>query len=886
MAQVSFKSVWLSTAVNQQEESQSFAGGKIIGATNITFKSQDPAVTSFSGNNVPGNLVYTLNGVTYTVQGIVSRLFKSGNTYEGFYFVEAGSDYSLTSQEQTRAFILVWPNQEAAFPQSPGTYSTSSDPVDSALNSLLAAQPTLIGITQNEADLKLEIGQTWLYTISFSSDIDAATFTTSDLQNVGTAGVTFGTLTETSPGIFTLQVTATSSGTVKLAINNGTNISSPSGYSVSTSPQIIDDETLTVAAAVVPVISSVVAEDASTLPGSGDSVVIEGGTLRYVVTLSAAGTAPTQFSLSLSGNASLADYSNLSFSNGVTYDPVTGKITVPAGVTGFTVTAPTVDDNLIEATETLTVNVGGISGTGTIQDNDFPPVSVASISVNEASPYAVFSISGTAGQSVSLELQNDSSPLTNDATLGTDAGKSLQYFDGSVWVSYTGLPVTVPVGGKLLVRTNIIQDAVYEGPETFNLVVKPTGGVAATGTATILDDGTGQIYPDNNTGNVDPSAARDDDRSIQIDDILVNEASPYLVFNVQGVAGQGLTLSLQNDADSATANASLGVDSGSQIQYFNGLGWANYTGGTVAVPANGTLLVRTKVINDTTYEGAETLQLKVATAGGLIVYGTATIVDDGSGNVYPDNTTGNRDPNALLDDDRAIKVNDIDVNERSPYGVFTINANAGQQLTLGVQNDADVTTVNATLGVDTGTQLQYFNGSSWLTYSSGAIITVPASGQLLVRLSISNGPDYEGPETFQLSVKTASGSTVIGTATIYDDGTGTIYNLDGSPNLALAKDDDRTVKVGDIVVNEASPYAVFTVTGVAGQKVTLGLQNDTDFSTSDATLSVDTGSVLSYFDGSNWQNYTPGLSVTLPTSGQLLVRTTVVNDSNFEGAET
>ena len=129
MAQISFKSVWVSTAVNQVEESQSFAGSKIAGATNITFTSQDPTAVTFSGNNVPGNMQYTVNGVTTTVQGIVSRLFKSGSTYEGFYFVDSGSDYSLSSQEVTSAYILVWPTRDYAFPQTPGTYSTSSDPV-------------------------------------------------------------------------------------------------------------------------------------------------------------------------------------------------------------------------------------------------------------------------------------------------------------------------------------------------------------------------------------------------------------------------------------------------------------------------------------------------------------------------------------------------------------------------------------------------------------------------------------------------------------------------------------------------------------------------------------------------------------------------------------
>ena len=42
-----------------------------------------------------------------------------------------------------------------------------------------------------------------------------------------------------------------------------------------------------------------------------------------------------------------------SFSNGVTHDPVTGTITVPAGVKDFTVTANTIDDIVVENPETV-----------------------------------------------------------------------------------------------------------------------------------------------------------------------------------------------------------------------------------------------------------------------------------------------------------------------------------------------------------------------------------------------------------------------------------------------------------------------------------------------------------------------------------------------------
>ena len=51
------------------------------------------------------------------------------------------------------------------------------------------------------------------------------------------------------------------------------------------------------------------------------------------------------------------DYDNTpTFSNGVTLN-ADGTITVPAGVTDFTVTYPTLDDNLADDGETTTVTV-------------------------------------------------------------------------------------------------------------------------------------------------------------------------------------------------------------------------------------------------------------------------------------------------------------------------------------------------------------------------------------------------------------------------------------------------------------------------------------------------------------------------------------------------
>ncbi|WP_429232554.1 Ig-like domain-containing protein [Aeromonas veronii] len=102
---------------------------------------------------------------------------------------------------------------------------------------------------------------------------------------------------------------------------------------------------------------------------------LEGTSLQHVVTLSGATNVVTQYSFSIAGTganaATNADWGRPTFSHGVTLSADGKSVSVPAGVTSFTVTVPTVNDRLVETNETLQVTVGDKSGTGTIIDNDF-----------------------------------------------------------------------------------------------------------------------------------------------------------------------------------------------------------------------------------------------------------------------------------------------------------------------------------------------------------------------------------------------------------------------------------------------------------------------------------------------------------------------------------
>ena len=103
------------------------------------------------------------------------------------------------------------------------------------------------GIDDQVTSNAIKIGTTLTYKFRFSDDINDISFTASDLVNAGTATVTFGTITEISPGLFTVEVTPTSSGTIRIAIEASSSIltPSPSTIGVDTTNRITDDTTVT-----------------------------------------------------------------------------------------------------------------------------------------------------------------------------------------------------------------------------------------------------------------------------------------------------------------------------------------------------------------------------------------------------------------------------------------------------------------------------------------------------------------------------------------------------------------------------------------------------------------------------------------------------------------
>jgi len=108
--------------------------------------------------------------------------------------------------------------------------------------------PTLTGsdIVDDRSGAQVPTGSVVTYTLTFSEDIDDSTVDSADFANAGTAAITIGAITETSPGIFTLEVTPSTVGSLQLRIASDAFITDAAGLTLASSPAIVDDTTITV----------------------------------------------------------------------------------------------------------------------------------------------------------------------------------------------------------------------------------------------------------------------------------------------------------------------------------------------------------------------------------------------------------------------------------------------------------------------------------------------------------------------------------------------------------------------------------------------------------------------------------------------------------------
>ncbi len=106
--------------------------------------------------------------------------------------------------------------------------------------------PRLVSIVDDQSGGPILANTLVTYTVSFSEDMDAGTVADDDFSNAGDAVVTIGTVTETAPGVFSMPVTPTSTGSLRVQVNQDAVLKDVPGFTLNTASAILDDTTIAV----------------------------------------------------------------------------------------------------------------------------------------------------------------------------------------------------------------------------------------------------------------------------------------------------------------------------------------------------------------------------------------------------------------------------------------------------------------------------------------------------------------------------------------------------------------------------------------------------------------------------------------------------------------
>ncbi|EGQ8156920.1 tandem-95 repeat protein, partial [Vibrio alginolyticus] len=242
-----------------------------------------------------------------------------------------------------------------------------------------------------------------------------------------------------------------------------------------------------------------VAENGPSLSVVGDSVT-EGDNITFSVVLDEVTSTAVKYQVDMLAQGSSVDkndinLSNATYTNGVVF--LGGYLIVPAGISSFEISIPTIDDLVVESSETVVLELGGETGTATVLDNDSTELSVIDAGDVIEGTDAIFTVllSNPVQEAVVVNLKSttNDSYTAEDVDLGTmvvtyvDTHGQTQTLD----IAPNG-DVTIPPGVaefKVAVPTKL--DNVHEGDESFGLTVTEIGSVTsngiATGNANIVD---------------------------------------------------------------------------------------------------------------------------------------------------------------------------------------------------------------------------------------------------------------------------------------------------------------------------------------------------------------------------------------------------------------
>lgn len=234
--------------------------------------------------------------------------------------------------------------------------------------------PSVLSIDDGDADNLVTNGTLLNYTLTFSEDIDSTTVSAADFDNEGTSAVTIGTITETSPGVFSVQVTPTTGGTLKLRIPSSATIKDNAGNAL-VAP-VSDNDTLTVSGDTTPPTVLSIIDDRSGAAVNANLPITY--TITFDEDINVASVSAADFSNA--GTATMQVGTITETTPGVFSVIVTPRssgtlqLQIPNGaditdVAGNQLAPPVTDDTIITVNSVTTLTAGDIAFTG-LQSDD------------------------------------------------------------------------------------------------------------------------------------------------------------------------------------------------------------------------------------------------------------------------------------------------------------------------------------------------------------------------------------------------------------------------------------------------------------------------------------------------------------------------------------
>lgn len=502
--------------------------------------------------------------------------------------------------------------------------------------------------------------------------------------------------------------------------------------------------------------------------------------------------------------------------------------------------------------------------------------SINDVDVNEAVGSATFTITLDRPSANPVTIQYTTQPGTASDGDFTPTSGTVTFNPGE-----TSKTVSVPI------KNELGGDAIYEGAEQFTVKLSaPTNAVLAkdTGVGTIHDDG---------TGSVPTGATPDDDRPhvVSVSDAQATEGGD-LAFHVQvsnsSTSVTTVTLKLSGLGDHP---ATPGVDTAPEIKVAVGGGEPLPAqidaDGNIIFPLPAFTSAATDIVvyvstkTDGVVEGTEALQLSVTTPYDAVApsnTGTA-IIEDADAKPYM----------LVLNGEPAVEGDPVGFNVVLTHASAT-PVTVKLALADGVDDPDTPENEGATLGDDTGTQLQYETASGeWVDVPASGLLTFePGQTLLHTRVATKEDADPESTEYIKLEATVVEGDTLNG------------LNVPTSNQTAIVDNDQPPTDAPYMLVQhgisaiEGSPvefHVVLTHATTEAVTVKLALANSLDASgapvSDGALIGVDTGTQLEYEagDGSWMAVPSTGLLTFDPGHTELHVRVATVDDEWVEGIE-